>query len=100
MRLAASMGNMPKGLLSVLFDDNASLVTGCTDLLLVELAGAPQIRGSECDCPPPMATCRRGSYPYPSTTTQVSLRGEQTCSYWSSKALRGSEDLNAADRIQ
>ena len=60
MRLAASMGNMPKGLLSLLFDDNASLVTGCTDLLLVELAGAPQTRGSECDCPPPMAACIGG----------------------------------------
>ena len=71
MRLAASMGDMPKGLLSLLFDDNASLVTGCTDLLLVELAGAPKIRGSEYDCPPPMAACRRGYYFYPLLTTQV-----------------------------
>ena len=63
MRLPASMGDMPKGLLSLLFNDNASQVTGCTDLLLVELAGASQIRGSECDCPPPMAACRRGLLP-------------------------------------
>ena len=59
MRLAASMGDMPKGLLSLLFNDNASLVTVCTDLLLVELAGAPQIRGSECGYPSPMAAYQR-----------------------------------------
>ena len=80
MRLAASMGNMPKGLLSLLFDGNASLVTGCTALFLLALAGAskilalagaPKIRGSESDCPPPMEASRRGYYPYSSMTTLV-----------------------------
>ena len=60
MRLAASNSGLSKGLLSALFDDNASLVTLGTDLLLLELAGAPKIRGFEGDCPPPMAACRRG----------------------------------------
>ena len=44
MRLPASNGGMSKGLLPLLFDDNASLVPGGTDLFLLELAGAPKIQ--------------------------------------------------------
>ena len=69
-------------------------------MLLLEIAGAPNIRESEHDCPLPMAACRRGYSPYSATTRQVWSRDEQTCSYRSSQELRRSEDLNANARLQ